>query len=171
MGLPCNSLPLLIIASALWFHFQFDLGKLALVWDLPFVNNKMLLWKLLRNDSTDTWGDIELRIARGCSASREMQHFLATYCVQDNLRIWSHLTFVLIFFCLHPLPSPSLSAVCILEADPFEVSILILWFLIGNSHWEVLAGDRRVGGERDLGTSSPSPHHSASPPPLWPQES
>ena len=35
---------------------------------------------------TDTWGDIELRLVRGCSAFLEIQHVLVSYHVQDNVR-------------------------------------------------------------------------------------
>ena len=57
---------------------------------------------------TDTWGDIELRLVRGCSAFLEIQHFLVSYYVQDNMLDMTPLTFVRVSRFVYPLPSPSL---------------------------------------------------------------
>lgn len=70
---------------------------------------------------TDTWEDVELRLVRGCSTSLEIQHFLVTCCVQDDMLDMTPLTFVRVSLCASPPISIPLgesvvqwSVVCIL---------------------------------------------------------
>lgn len=109
----------------------------------------------------------------GDAVSLEIRDFLVTYYVQDYYQVWPHLTFVLLFVCLHPVQSPSLSALHSREPDSYGLCIPGLWFLGGV--WSVGGTGSRSGGlagaERwgDLGASSLFPQRFPIPPYFGPR--
>lgn len=165
---PPRSVSLFSTALLCDFSFSLTLGKLALAWDIPLVNIKMLLSKLLRNHANRhlgrRWTQISQRLLNISGDSAFLGHLLRTgryvrydtsdLCEGFSLCIPSHLhpswwVCGPVTPCLHPAE----------------------WASCPSDFWLVMVSERcqqEIGGwerERDLGTS---PNPSTAPPHfLW----